>query len=193
MKSLIKEITRRIEHHHAIYSIPVADLMWEEILYRSLKVVGETGAIWDSGSHKIGADILATKYGDISCKTGAKKYVKKYDTTYLKLNGSRTTKYETIEEKTEFFAIKKEDVYFCLARDKKEWERGEQKYYLCVFKTLDHAGLEWQETFGKSSKSTGWSASNDYMKCVISKSMSDQLWTELKEDYIDEQYPITIR
>lgn len=193
MKSLIKEITRRIEHHHDIYSIPVADLMWEEILYRSLEVVGETDAIWDSGSHKIGADILATKYGDISCKTGAKKYVKKYDTTYLKLNGSRTTKYETIEEKTEFFAIKKEDVYFCLARDKKEWERGEKKYYLYVFKTLDHAGLEWEETFGKNGKSTGWSASNDYMNCKISKSMSDQLWTELKEDYIDEKYPITIR
>ena len=86
MKSLIKEITRRIEHHHDIYSIPVADLMWEEILYRSLEVVGETDAIWDSGSHKIGADILATKYGDISCKTGAKKYVKKYDTTYLNGN-----------------------------------------------------------------------------------------------------------
>ena len=193
MKKLMKEITRRIEHHHDIYSIPVADLMWEEILFRSLKVVGETGAIWDAGSHAIGADILATKYGDISCKTGAMKYVKKYDTTYLKLNGSRTTKYKTIEEKSGFFAIKKEDVYFCLARNEKEWKRGEKKYYLCVFKTLDHAGLEWEETFGKSGESTGWSASNDYMNCKISKSMSDQLWTELKEDYIDEECPITIR
>jgi len=193
MKTLIKEITRRIKLHHDLYLIPVADLMWEEILFQSLKVVGDDGAIWDAGSHKIGADITKSKYGDISCKTGAKKYVKKYDTNFLKLNGSRTTKYKTIEEKKEFFAIKKEDVYFCLSRDHKEWEHGEKKYYLCIFKTLDHARLEWTATFGKKGKFTGWSASNDYMNCKISKSMSDQLWTELKESFIDEQYPITIR
>ena len=193
MKTLIKEITRRIKLHHDLYLIPVADLMWEEILFRSLKFVGDDDADWDAGSHAIGADIMNSKYGDISCKTGAKKYVKKYDTTFVKINGSRTTKYETIEEKKEFFAIEKEDVYFCLARDKKEWKRGEKKYYLYVFKSLDHAGLEWTETFGKKGKSTGWSASNDYMNCKISKSMSDQLWTEIKEDYVDEQYSITIR
>ena len=60
-------------------------------------------------------------------------------------------------------------------------------------KSLDHAGLEWTETFGKKGKSTGWSASNDNMNCKISKSMSDQLWTEIKEDYVDEEYSITIR
>ena len=206
MKSLIKEITRRIEHHHAIYSIPVADLMWEEILFQSLKFVGDDGATWDAGSHAIGADIMNSKYGDISCKTGAKKYVKKYDTNFLKLNGSRTTKYKTIEEKKEFFAIKKEDVYFCLSSIVKEWTKpytdlDQKKYYLVIFKTLDHAGLKWTETFSKEGESNGWSASNDYMKCKITKSMSDQLWTELKyelkspqnkEGFIDEVYPITI-
>jgi hypothetical protein len=132
-------------------------------------------------------------YGDISCKTGAKTYVKKLDSTFIKINGSRTTKHKTIEEKKKFFAIKKEDVYFCLARNKKEWEFGQKKYYLSIFKTLNHAKLEWKETFGKNGKSTGWSASSDEMKCKISKSMSDQLWTEVKEDYIDAEYPITIR
>ena len=57
----------------------------------------------------------------------------------------------------------------------------------------NHAELEWKETFGKNNKSTGWSASNDNMNCKISKSMSDQLWTEIKEDYVDEEYSITIR
>ena len=89
--------------------------------------------------------------------------------------------------------IKKEDIYFCLARDKKEWELGQKKYYLSVFNTLNHAELKWKETFGKNGKSTGWSASNDNMNCKISKSMSDQLWTEIKEDYVDEEYSITIR
>ena len=167
--------------------------MWEEILYNSLRVVGDDNVTWDAGSHAIGADVKNSKYGDISCKTGAKKYVKKCDTTFIKINGSRTTKYKTIEEKKEFFAIKKEDIYFCLARDKKEWELGQKKYYLSVFNTLNHAELEWKETFGKNGKSTGWSASNDNMNCKISKSMSDQLWTEIKEDYVDEEYSITIR
>ena len=193
MKTLIKEIDRRLTSHHDLYDSPCNGILWEEVLLKSLVATGDKNASWEGGSHKIGADITKSKYGDISCKSGAKNYIKKEDTTYLSISGSRTGKYETIEEKAEFFAIKKEDVYFCLARDKKEWERGEQKYYLCVFKTLDHAGLEWQETFGKSGESTGWSASNDYMNCKISKSMSDQLWTELKEDYIDEEYPITIR
>ena len=193
MKNLVKEVTRRIELHHELYSIPVADLMWEEILYNSLRVVGDDNVTWDAGSHAIGADVKNSKYGDISCKTGAKKYVKKCDTTFIKINGSRTTKYKTIEEKKKFFAIKKEDIYFCLARDKKEWELGQKKYYLSVFNTLNHAELEWKETFGKNNKSTGWSASNDNMNCKISKSMSDQLWTEIKEDYVDEEYSITIR
>ena len=193
MKKLVEEITNRIKLHHELYSIPVADLMWEEILFKSLKKVGDNGATWDAGSHAIGADVTNSKYGDISCKTGAKTYVKKLDSTFIKINGSRTTKHKTIEEKKKFFAIKKEDVYFCLARNKKEWEFGQKKYYLSIFKTLNHAKLEWKETFGKNGKSTGWSASSDEMKCKISKSMSDQLWTEVKEDYIDAEYPITIR
>ena len=193
MKKLIEEIERRLTSHHDLYDSPCNGILWEEVLLKSLVATGDKSASWEGGSHKIGADITKSKYGDISCKSGAKNYIKKEDTTYLSISGSRTGKYETIEEKKVFLAIKHEDVYFCLARNDKEWKRGEKKYYFCIFKSLDYTGLEWEESFKRGGKTiSGWKASNERMKVKIIKKNSDQLWTELKEDYIDEEYRITI-
>lgn len=194
MKTLVKEITRRLKYHHdKLYKeIPVTGDYWESTLFESLKAVGDTHATWNLGSHNIGADIFKTQYGNISCKSGLKRTTRAKDTK-LVINGSRTGNYPTIKEKKKFFAKKKEDVYFCLARIKKEWARGEKTYYLCVFKPLDHAGLDWKKTVSREGKFSGWSGSNQYMDCTIRNTMSEQVWSDISEDYFDEQYTITIR
>ena len=66
------------------------------------------------------------------CENTKRKYSKK---KILRINGSRTTKYKTLEEKIKFLSENKDDVYYCLARNKKEWKDGLRKYYLFIFKS----------------------------------------------------------
>ena len=185
---LINAIHERIALHHNLYTIPVADLMWEEILAASLVDIGYGGE-WEPGSHKIGADITGVKnFGDISCKTGAWQVKPRKGETTLLLNGSRTTKYPTIEEKIEFLSQKKEDHYFCLARNKRDWVKGKLAYKLCIFPTLPHHEMEWEQ----AGNGKDWYAENEQMRCKITRKMSDQLWTELHTAHIDRTFDIVV-
>jgi len=190
MENLIETIKKKIEIHHSLYDIPVADLMWEEILYKSLKDSDMAGdAEWQSGGHGIGADIMnVPNFGDISCKTGAWKERTRIGDTVLVINGSRTTKYPSIEEKIEFLSKKKEDVYFCLARNLKDWKQNKKIYRLCIFPRLRHHEMKWKI----APNGRDWVAENSEMKCKITKNMSDQLWTELQTKYIESCHVIEI-
>lgn len=169
MKKLIDGITKRIETHHTLYDTPVSGILWEEILFKSfLELKRCKPNAWSSGSHRVGADIInVKKWGDISCKSGV------LANNRLKFSGSRTTQYKTIEEKVEFFSTKKEDNYFCLSRNPRDWEVGKKIYYFCFFPHIEYGKLDWETNSG------GWGAVNESMSCTINKSMSDQLWTDI--------------
>jgi len=85
-----------------------------------------------------------------------------------------------------------------LGRNKKDWKQGIKRYYLLVFDAslIGYEKLDWVESFGKDGKVNGWkggglSESLPY-KASISKSMSDQLWTECDIDYLGTKVEILI-
>ncbi len=196
VEKLVAVITKLIENHHKLYPrLPVNGLYWENILKTAIEEVYNESVGWEPGSHCQGADLFTEEFGDISCKGGTWKNDKMLG-WILNFSGSRTTKCETIEEKKEYLKVKAEDVYFCLSRNEKEWKDGETKYYLAIFDTLEYTDLDWKETMGQRGKNkgklVGWHSQNENMKVKIQKQMSDQLWTSLKEDAIEQIYPITI-
>lgn len=174
MKKLIETIKNKLETHHTLYDTPVSGILWEEVLYKALLGLDRCDTTsWIHNSQRIGADILNTQvHGDISCKSGTIKNGR------LKFSGSRTTKYKTIKEKLEFFSKKKEDSYFCLSRNVKEWKEGNKIYYLCRFDRIRYDRMKWTE------RDKDWISANRKMDCYINKSMSDQLWTYINMEHV---------
>ena len=181
-------IETRIKRYHKDFSLCMMAELWEEILYRSMIDIGLDTAEWDNDrSHKIGEDISEDTFGRISCKSGA------LDRTgrSVKFNGSRTTAYKTIEEKMEFFSESHDDVYFLLAKNDKDIRSKNFKYKLLIFSssTVKPTRLNWEETYSKkdASKLSGWKGSGvEGLSCIISKAMSDQLWTTVSMDMIEK-------
>ena len=83
-----------------------------------------------------------------------------------------------------------------LGRNKKEWDSGIKRYYLLIFNSdkIDYTNLDWKEIFNKDNEVNGWSGKNSNLSysAKISKSMSDQLWTESDIDYLGKLYTIDI-
>jgi len=181
---LVENISSKIRLHHNLYSLPVFGEYWEELLHLSLLEIGKDSDWQPNRSHSIGKDIVNSEYGKISCKSG--DYNLKNNT--LTLNGSRTTKYKTIEEKLKFLSEKTDDTYFCLARNKKEWNSGIKNYYLFIFDSqlLDYDKQCWE------SFNSGWKCNAKNYNAKIIKSMSDQLWTTINTNNIIEPKIISI-
>jgi hypothetical protein len=177
----------RINKHHQLYDLPLTAEYWEETLHKSFSDIGQNTDWQPDRSHKISEDMKHEYFGRISCKSGAVKITKKKKA--LVVSGSRTGKYKTIEEKLKFFSLKKEDVYFCLSRNKKEWDKGSKKYYLYVFNSsiLNLSEQTWNETGG------GWRCENKIYKAWITKKLSDQLWFEINMEYLPEPTLIEIQ
>ena len=83
-----------------------------------------------------------------------------------------------------------------LGRNKKDWKQGIKRYYLMVFDAslVEYDKLDWVESYDKDGKVNGWKGNNDSLPYTakISKSMSDQLWTESDIDYLGKLYTIDI-
>jgi hypothetical protein len=180
----IDAIHKRIQAHHRLYDLPVFAEIWEEILHKSFIDINNESEWTPTRSHAIGKDIIHKDLGKISCKSGEYNFKKKT----LTINGSRTTKYKTIEEKIAFISEHNDDKYFCLSRNKKEWLTGVKRYYLFVFDsaTLDYSNNNWVVTNG------GWKCTSNTFNAKIVKNMSDQLWVDLKVSYINKPYVIGV-
>ena len=186
-------IVDRIKKHHELYDLPVFGELWEEVLHKSFKDAGQKSDWKPNRSHAVGMDIVHEEHGRISCKSGTyEKRVKKSDT--LKINGSRTTQYPTLEEKLEFLSESKDDVYYCLGKIGEEWKQGLKRYYLFVFKSdiLDLSKQNWQPFKTKKGNAGGWRCSNEKYSAEIRKTMSDQLWVTFNTDYLPEPYFIEV-
>ena len=184
-------IKHYITKHHELYSGQCKAEYWEEILARSLKESG-LGSDWKPDfNHKSGVDQTMDNGIRISNKGGS--IIK----NIISFSGSRLTKYKTLNEKLEFLVDKKEDYILCLATDKDEWKKGSKRYYLVVINsdTLNYHEQEWEETYGVQTnigQLNGWKCSSEVFNAKIIRSNSDQLWTEMKLDYYEEFYEITI-
>lgn len=187
----LKTITNRIISHHELYDLPVFGELWEEILHKSFIDIGEESEWEANRSHSIGKDIVHNNHGRISCKSGVLNIKK----GTLKLNGSRTTKHETIKAKIDFLSEKQDDVYYCLSRNKSDWDKNIKKYYLFVFPSslLDFQNQTWIETFSKKQTVSGWKCNSTKYNAQISKALSDQLWIDIDINCIDSPYIIEIK
>ena len=181
---MVEIITQKITKHHELYSLPVLGEYWEELLHQAFVQSGQKSDWQPNRSHAIGKDIHHEEHGRISCKSGEYNIKKKI----LRINGSRTTKYKTLEEKIKFLSENKDDVYYCLARNKKEWKDGLRKYYLFIFKSdiLNLGEQQWEETRG------GWKCACEKYEANISRATSDQLWVSFNVGYLPEPVVITL-
>ena len=168
LKNLEKSLETRIKRYHEDFSLCLMAEQWEEVLYRAMKDVGLKPDWENDRSHKTGEDIYEKSIGRISCKSGA------LSKDSVKFNGSRTTRYKTLEEKLEFLSSDHDDYYFMLAKDKKDIAKKDFKYKILIFpSSICKANkLSWIET------NNGYKGSGEF-DALISTSMSGQLWTTL--------------
>lgn len=191
-KSLIPHIKDRLDKHHELYSGQCKAEYWEENLCFALKQAG-FGSDWRPDfNHSVGVDQKTDNGIRIGNKGG------NIFRDEIEISGSRLTKHKTIKDKLDFLSNKKEDYIFCLATDKKEWNKGIKRYYFVVIDSnkLDYHNQEWIERIGIRGKGkdeiVGWECVSEGFCAKIQKSMSDQLWTTVKLDICEEIHEIDI-
>jgi len=191
-ESLVPYIKERLSKHHELYSSKCKSEYCEENLASALREAGY-GSDWKPDfNHKSGLDQTTDCGIRISNKSGSIKKDR------VKISGSRLTKHNTLEGKLKFLSEDKEDYILCLATDNDDWDRGNKFYYLLVIdsKKLNYHEQQWTELTGQrgtyKDKVSGWQCVTEDYTAKIQKSMSDQLWTNLKLDMCEEVYDIII-
>lgn len=176
---LVKEIKKRVRKHHKIYDLTIKGEYWEEIFARSVESVGGQSDWTADRSHDIGKDQICLFEDQQPKRISNKSGVYTISTNKLKISGSRSTTYPTLEEKIKHFSNKQEDLYFCLATSTLKTDLN---YYLFCFDTnlLDYQNAEWEEQYSQEGDLIGWKCSTDAYDAWIRKGMSDQLWTHIK-------------
>ncbi len=187
LELLVEEISKSLDRHHQIYSLPVKAELWENILSNCLNEIGINNDWRPDFNHAQGLDMKIDDTGErISCKSGS---IVKED---LEFSGSRMTKYLTLVEKLDFLSDKNEDIYMLLSRDVKNWSVDNKKYSFIAFpsKLLNYSELSWKDTIGVrggyKDKVNGHIGYSDNMKAKIQYSMSHQVWTTIL-DYKDNE------
>lgn len=189
-KKLIREIEKRILVHHHLYRTPIKGVLWEDIFAQSVIASGGSSDWQPNNSHESGKDQSCSLGNDNPIRISNKSGYYTISSNSLKISGSRTTTFPTLEEKIQYISDKKEDYYVCLATSSL---KKDDNYYIFWFDTsiLDYGNQEWGETIGKKGESSGWKCECPKYRAWINKSLSDQLWTHinLKECEIE---PIVI-
>ena len=190
-KEIINKITEKIEQHHKLYRFPLKAELWEDIFDQS---INGWNSEWYGGGHSSGADVISegkdkTRYQNKSGDVNLNKNT-------IKWNGHRTTSHKTIDDKVKFISKPHYDKYVMLGRNKKDWKKGIKRYYLLIFDAdlIKYDNLNWNESFGKDNTLNGWKGNNDSLPytALISKKMSDQLWTECDIDYLGDKIEIIV-
>lgn len=188
---MIEEIKQKLIQHHQLYRFPVKAELWEDIYDQ---VINGNDSGWNMGGHDVGTDVLNRFEGTRSQNKSGFINSKNRTITW---NGHRTTKYKTIDEKVNFISENHCDEYVMLARNKDEWKRGIKKYYLLIFDSslIDYSKLNWNEYLSKNGNVAGWKGASkkQQFSAKIVKTMSDQLWTEAKLDYLGKPIEIVIK
>lgn len=145
---------------------------WEEVLYFSLKKMGEKPD-WRLGSHAKGADITTSRFA-ISAKSG------KISGGSLIISSYRLTRYTNLKQMADFIDDEKNyDFYLCCARNADTNGRAYAVYKIPsnVFIAKD---CVWSELKNKTGKCAGYSCtSKNGVHAEIRKKMSNQLWLSI--------------
>ncbi len=146
---------------------------WEEVLYFSLRKMGENPE-WTLGSHAKGADIKTKKFA-ISAKSG------KISNGNLEISSYRLTRYENVEQMADFIDDGKNyDFYLCCARTK--IAEGGRRYviYRVPADVFSAKNAKWEDMKLANGKVSGHrcNAKNGVCAKIVTK-MSSQLWLSI--------------
>lgn len=180
LPELLPILVKNIKLYHSLFSLPLIGEFWEETLHRSFEELGQPTSWKPNRSHAVGEDLRLDNIENsrISCKSGQFIASKQLGNKQcVKFNGSRSTSYESLEEKIAHFCKDHDDYYFLLAKNR----NFDKTYKLIVFPSslVKVDQLQWQESeSGKEYKGSGEFIAS------IGKAMSAQLWTTLPLDKI---------
>jgi hypothetical protein len=152
-------------------TLPIKGEVWEALVADVLK------APWNPNNHNPNQDMVTQiQFMERpSLKSGT------IDQNWLTISSHRTTKYETLREKIEFFKTRQHDSYLCLSRPKNTVSI--HSYSLIHFpKTVvTWDDINWVEKYKSDGKHIGYegSNSNGTIRTRIVFSMSHQLWIDL--------------
>ena len=166
--------------YHELISGQVKAEVWEEICSKAL-ILSQHGSDWTPDyNHGIGTDQITDNGVRISNKGGSLNN----ELDRLTISGSRLTRFETIEEKIDHIHNSDEDYIFCLATTKP----FDREYFFIVIDAdkLDYSNAIWTEKVGtrgiNKGKLVGWEGVGHGYSAKITRSMSDQLWTEISSN-----------
>ena len=145
---------------------------WEEVLYFSLKKMGENPD-WTLGSHAKGADIK-TKRFSVSAKSG------QIGNGHLIISSYRLTRFKNITEMVNFIDDEiNYDFYLSCARHS-DSDGREYNVYKIPATVFVAKGSKWAVLKSKSGKPSGYYCnSKNGVRAEIRAKMSNQLWLSI--------------
>jgi len=183
-EEFIEKFEQKVTGYSQMFYFPLKAELLEEVIYNALKETG-TNSEWEPSSHKKGTDIEVPDSNEaMSIKSGIFKL--KNDPE-LSISSHRSTTYETLAEKIEFFDGdgKNYSSYLVLARE--EDEKDKKRIYQLLYipaNFITASSLDWVKEYNKKGKHKGW-ATKKYkkhgVKIEIRKAMSDQFWIFAKK------------
>ena len=176
-----KKIQKNINGYHQYFpELTLRGEYWESVLNKSLIELGYTTQ-WDPFSHKQEEDIFCEPFNRISVKSGVQAPRKKT----LKINGSRTTKFKTLDEKLRHLSIKRADCIFSLS-----YSKVNKNYDFIILDVDDikYNALNWHE----DEKNGNFVGVSPKLNIKIVRAMSDQVWYEFSYDLIKYRKTIVI-
>lgn len=181
IKSLYQHINFRLTQSKT----KITDLVLEELISFALDD-SNNEHVYESGSHGAGTDIKSI-LGDFSVKSG--QYKK--DGT-INISSFRLSRF-FLKGKNDFDGMihyidndgKNFDFYAVLCRHEDD-KIIKYFFYILPSDIFKATEMDWKET------KSGWITSNENVELKIQKSMSYQLWINLKEDFIKEYLEFTI-
>jgi hypothetical protein len=180
-----EKLKKHIEYRLDQSMIKITDLVLEELISFAFADSGQIH-LYESGSHKKGSDI-STDDEDFSVKSS------KNENGKMKISSFRLTRFgDDLSSMVNFIDNdgKNFDNYLVLSRNETT-DTISYSFYILPSSIFTASNMEWVAKTGKKGDKkgqiTGWQTiNNENVSLSISKSMSSQLWIEIKTDFIKD-------
>lgn len=190
-----KSITNQIKRWHSFMTVPVSGVPAENLLHQAILDNGGTSNWMDNNSHKSGADLNGGKHGEVGVSQKTGKITKSTNT--LTISGSRTTSYDGLDNKINFFdgKCKNFDFYLTISRidtkKKKKLLTREYRIFVIPADAIKASSKKWTAVPIKNSDKFNYiSDSENGLMMRINEKMSGQFWMYIKLDEFPDIHEI---
>ena len=179
LDKIYDDLCIRLALHHQLYTLRCRSEYLEEIVSKSACDCGMSSDWKDDLNHKVGVDQIINDLR-ISNKSGQYNNHKK---DWVKISGSRTSKFSSLEDKVNFLSQKNFDFMILAATCNKEWQAGNKFYHLIKIdqETLNYKNLKWITEKDKKGRNKYKTCPNTHknIKGLIGadENANGQLWT----------------